>query len=177
MGCPSTENEFSAWSPSPWNRPFESATTPGVASFTSELTEDDWLSQWHPVRQRCVHVRMKTGVFLQQVPTIRFHRDAGCRRSDLQANLYCDRHARTHVHVLRVRAKSRSRHHQVVSIERHVRDVKRTIASRGGLPLVTGHGIADLDLRAGNHPAGRIFYHSLNRSSIAQLRLRWRCRQ
>src|SRR5579863_4177784 len=44
MGWPSTENEFSAWSPSPWNIPFESAVTPGVDSVTSELSPDDWLS-------------------------------------------------------------------------------------------------------------------------------------
>ncbi len=28
----------------PWNRPFESAATPGEASVTSELNDDDWLS-------------------------------------------------------------------------------------------------------------------------------------
>ena len=44
IGCPSTENEFSAWSPIPWNKPLESAATPGLASVTSELTEDDALS-------------------------------------------------------------------------------------------------------------------------------------
>src|SRR5580704_9027630 len=41
---PSTENEFDAWSPSPWKRPLESADTPGDASVTSELNEEDWLS-------------------------------------------------------------------------------------------------------------------------------------
>ena len=45
MGWPSTENEFSAWSPMPCTRPFESATAPGEASVTSELTDDDWLSR------------------------------------------------------------------------------------------------------------------------------------
>src|SRR5207244_8274410 len=44
IGWPSSENEFSAWSPSPWKRPLESAAIPGVASVTSELTEEDWLS-------------------------------------------------------------------------------------------------------------------------------------
>ena len=44
IGWPSTENEFSAWSPSPWNSPLESAAMPGVASVTSELTDDDALS-------------------------------------------------------------------------------------------------------------------------------------
>ena len=44
MGWPSTENEFSAWSPRPWNRPLESAAIPGVESVTEELTEDDALS-------------------------------------------------------------------------------------------------------------------------------------
>src|SRR5260370_3835783 len=50
-------------------------------------------------------------------PTIRFHRDAGCRRSDLQANLDIDLHIRTTIHVLRVRAKSTSRHHQEVPLD------------------------------------------------------------
>src|ERR1700732_756612 len=45
IGWPSTENEFSAWSPSPWNRPLESAAIPGEESVTSELTEDDALSR------------------------------------------------------------------------------------------------------------------------------------
>src|SRR5258708_27867030 len=45
MGWPSTTNEFSAWSPIPWNRPLESAEIPGVASVTSELTEDEALSR------------------------------------------------------------------------------------------------------------------------------------
>src|SRR6202041_826052 len=44
MGWPSTENEFSAWSPSPLNRPFESAATPGVENVTRELTDEDALS-------------------------------------------------------------------------------------------------------------------------------------
>jgi len=44
IGWPSTENEFSAWSPMPWNIPFESAVTPGDARVTSELTEEDALS-------------------------------------------------------------------------------------------------------------------------------------
>src|SRR6185437_9964230 len=45
IGWPSTENEFSAWSPRPWNKPFESAATPGDASVTSELTDEDGLSK------------------------------------------------------------------------------------------------------------------------------------
>src|ERR1700752_468007 len=45
MGWPSTENEFSAWSPRPWKRPFESADIPGVARVTNELTDEDWLSK------------------------------------------------------------------------------------------------------------------------------------
>ncbi len=44
MGWPSTEKEFDAWSPRPWNRPLESAETPGDASVTSELSDEDWLS-------------------------------------------------------------------------------------------------------------------------------------
>src|SRR5580698_1459410 len=44
IGWPSTEKEFSAWSPSPWNKPLESAATPGVDSVTSELTDDEALS-------------------------------------------------------------------------------------------------------------------------------------
>src|SRR5580692_10545942 len=43
-GTATTENEFDAWSPSPWKRPLESADTPGDASVTSELNEEDWLS-------------------------------------------------------------------------------------------------------------------------------------
>src|ERR1700721_4326644 len=42
---PSTENEFSAWSPRPWNRPLESAAIPGVERVNSELTDDDALSK------------------------------------------------------------------------------------------------------------------------------------
>src|ERR1700723_3418249 len=45
IGWPSTENEFSAWSPRPWNRPLESAAIPGVERVTSELTEDEALSR------------------------------------------------------------------------------------------------------------------------------------
>src|SRR6266700_121527 len=45
IGWPSTEKEFEAWSPSPWKRPFESAATPGEASVTSELKEEDVLSR------------------------------------------------------------------------------------------------------------------------------------
>src|ERR1700689_507536 len=45
IGWPSTENEFSAWSPRPWNRPLESAAIPGVESVTRELTEDEALSK------------------------------------------------------------------------------------------------------------------------------------
>src|SRR5580700_11534494 len=45
IGCPSTENEFSAWSPSPWNRPLESAAIPGVDCVTAALSEDDALSR------------------------------------------------------------------------------------------------------------------------------------
>jgi len=41
---PSTENEFDAWSPSPWNSPLESAATPGVVDVTRELSDDDSLS-------------------------------------------------------------------------------------------------------------------------------------
>src|SRR3974390_2006099 len=44
IGCPSNENEFCAWSPIPWNFPFESAATPGVVSVTSELNDDDGVS-------------------------------------------------------------------------------------------------------------------------------------
>ena len=44
MGWPSSENEFSACSPMPWNMPFESEATPGVASVTNELSSDDELS-------------------------------------------------------------------------------------------------------------------------------------
>ena len=45
IGWPSTENEFSAWSPSPWKRPLESAAIPGVERVTKELTEDVELSK------------------------------------------------------------------------------------------------------------------------------------
>ena len=41
MGWPSIENEFSAWSPYPWICPSESDATPGVASPTSALIDDD----------------------------------------------------------------------------------------------------------------------------------------
>src|SRR4029077_2907486 len=44
IGWPSTENEFSAWSPIPWKRPLESAAMPGEDRVTRELTEDDLLS-------------------------------------------------------------------------------------------------------------------------------------
>src|ERR1700758_4940404 len=44
MGWPSTEKELEAWSPSPWKSPFESAETPGDANVTSELRDDDALS-------------------------------------------------------------------------------------------------------------------------------------
>src|SRR5882757_11032706 len=44
MGWPSTEKEFSAWSPRPWKRPFESAATPGEERVTSELSEEEALS-------------------------------------------------------------------------------------------------------------------------------------
>src|SRR5208282_5009275 len=44
IGWPSTENEFSAWSPRPWKRPLESAAIPGVESVTSELRDDEELS-------------------------------------------------------------------------------------------------------------------------------------
>ncbi len=44
IGWPSMENEFDAWSPRPWKRPFESAATPGEDRVTSELSEEDWLS-------------------------------------------------------------------------------------------------------------------------------------
>jgi hypothetical protein len=43
-GWPSTENEFSAWSPSPWKSPFESAVIPGDVWVTRELTDDEALS-------------------------------------------------------------------------------------------------------------------------------------
>src|ERR1700689_3029845 len=57
MGWPSTENEFSAWSPSPWNRPLESAEMPGDDSVTRELTDDDALSRgslWNDPRSMSV---------------------------------------------------------------------------------------------------------------------------
>src|SRR5215469_1416885 len=41
---PSTEKEFSAWSPRPCTMPLESALAPGVVAVTSELIEDDMLS-------------------------------------------------------------------------------------------------------------------------------------
>src|SRR6202795_2675736 len=44
MGWPSTENEFSAWSPNPWKRPLESAAIPGGDSVTRDPTEDHRLS-------------------------------------------------------------------------------------------------------------------------------------
>src|SRR5664279_3690627 len=44
IGWPSRENEFSAWSPSPWNRPLESAAIPGDDRVTSELNSEDGLS-------------------------------------------------------------------------------------------------------------------------------------
>src|ERR1700730_14520334 len=45
MGCPSTENEFDAWSPIPWKRPLESAAIPGEAKVTRELNDDEALSR------------------------------------------------------------------------------------------------------------------------------------
>src|SRR6266851_9137961 len=44
IGWPSTTKEFSAWSPSPWNRPLESAAIPGVDNVMNELTGEDALS-------------------------------------------------------------------------------------------------------------------------------------
>src|SRR5580704_906810 len=44
MGWPSIENEFSAWSPRPWNKPFESAVIPGAESVINELIEEEALS-------------------------------------------------------------------------------------------------------------------------------------
>ena len=44
MGWPSMLNELEAWSPRPWKRPLESAATPGEASVTRELREEDALS-------------------------------------------------------------------------------------------------------------------------------------
>src|ERR1035441_6924455 len=57
MGWPSMENEFEAWSPRPWKRPLESAATPGEASVTRELREEDALSKgsfWNRSRSMSV---------------------------------------------------------------------------------------------------------------------------
>src|ERR1017187_10792277 len=56
MGWPSTEKELEAWSPMPWNRPLESAETPGEASVTRELTEDEPASGILEKRSRSMSV-------------------------------------------------------------------------------------------------------------------------
>src|ERR1700724_942819 len=120
MGWPSTEKEFSAWSPSPWNRPLESATTPGDTSVTSELTDDDWLSSGSlSVRLVSTSV-MKTGIVLNQIGAVSLHSDAGACRADLQGNLHGRWNGGPHLYVLRVRVKTRGRRHQVIPVERHV---------------------------------------------------------
>src|SRR6266567_4306552 len=61
----------------------------------------------------------------------------------------------------------------MVGIEWDVCKLEAPVASRGSLPVKTAHRIRDFDRRAGNHAAGRIFYHPFNRSGIPHLRLGW----
>ena len=68
MGWPSTENEFSAWSPRPWNSPLESAAIPGVESVTSELRDDDALSKGSLSNNSLSTSEWKVGSFSTRSP-------------------------------------------------------------------------------------------------------------
>jgi hypothetical protein len=83
IGWPSTEKEFSAWSPSPWNRPFESAATPGVESVTRELTDEEALSSGR--RSKSLRI-----VFREILAA--FHRYAGRTAGDRERNFQFHRH-------------------------------------------------------------------------------------
>src|SRR5260370_28515322 len=115
---------------------------------------------------------METGVLLQQVPSVRLDRDAGRRRAEFQRDLYARGYAGAHIHILCIVRKSGRCHHEVISVERHVEETKAPIAASGGLTLIYAYGIGNLDLGSGNHSARGIFYLSLYRPSVPQLRLR-----
>src|SRR6267143_1051755 len=115
---------------------------------------------------------METGVLLQQVASIRLDRNAGCRRAEFERDLYARRYAGAYIHVLCIGREPGRRHHEVVGVERYVAETKGSIAAGGGFTLIPAYGIRDFNLRPGNHPARGIFYHSLNRPSVTQLRIR-----
>src|SRR5208283_5504241 len=68
IGWPSTENEFSAWSPIPWKRPLESAAIPGVERVTSELSDDDALSKGSLSNNSLSMSEWKVGSFSTRSP-------------------------------------------------------------------------------------------------------------
>src|SRR5260370_22951014 len=51
--------------------------------------------------------------------------------------------------------------------------MKAPIAPCRGLPLITGDGKADFNLRPGDHRSGRVFHDAINRAGISQLRAGW----
>src|SRR6266852_1344534 len=101
---------------------------------------------------------METGVLLQQVPFVRLDRDTGFRRAEFQRDLYARGYAGAHVHILCIGRESGRCHHEVISVERHVGETKAPIAASGGLTLISAYAIG-------------IFYHSLYRPSVPQLRI------
>ena len=56
--------------------------------------------QRHPVRQRGVYVRMKAGIFLDEILSLGFHRNALYFCANFKADLQRCRHGGPHVHVL-----------------------------------------------------------------------------
>src|SRR5260370_17035447 len=51
--------------------------------------------------------------------------------------------------------------------------MKAPIAPCRGLPLITGDGKADFNLRPGDRGSGGVFQHAINRAGISQLRAGW----
>ena len=119
IACPSTENELDAWSPRPWNRPFESAATPGLVSVTSELREEDWLSSGTVMNMSRSTSVWKVGSFSMRSPPASTF-TVGGGSGDVHNQLSCGSHRRANLDILAQWAKPVAETVIVVGVERNV---------------------------------------------------------
>src|SRR5207247_4931398 len=113
----------------------------------------------------------ETRVFFNEILSLRLHGDARLRRAELQTYLQRRGHRRAHIHILRVRRKTRCRRRQVIRIEWHVREPETSFAVRRRGPREPADRVGNLYRRIRNCPSRWVLHHTLDRPRVTQLRV------
>ena len=168
MGWPSTENEFEAWSPSPWNRPFESAATPGRGSGDQRAERGRLALQRHLAEQIAVDVGVEGGIGFDEI-AVGLNGDGLRTRGHLERKLEARTHNGANIETLAQRTESAGRDIEMVGIERNVGERELALRIAGRVTIEPAAIVVKMNSCIGDDGASGIDNGSLHRACVATL--------